>query len=171
MRPATICIDTMIEVHLLRHGIAEDVGPSGRDADRALTSEGRKKLRQVLQRAKKAGLKPDLVLSSPYKRAVGTAELAVEVLGCPYGVIETAVLTPGARPEQVWAEIRAHKQARRMVLAGHEPLFSQLAAYLLDSPSLNVDFKKGAMMRIDFEATGAAPRGVLKHFMTAATSI
>ena len=161
----------MVEVYLLRHGIAEDVGPSGRDADRALTAEGRKKLRQVLQRAKKAGVRADLVLSSPYKRAVATAELAVELLGCPHGVMETGVLTPGSRPEAVWAEIRGHKQARRIVLAGHEPLFSQLAAYLLDSPSLNVDFKKGAMMRIDFEATGAAPRGVLKWLITAATAI
>ena len=161
----------MVEVYLLRHGIAEDVGPSGRDADRALTAEGRKKLRQVLQKAKKAGLKPDLVLSSPYKRAAATAELAVEILGCPYGVMETSVLTPGSRPEQVWAEIRAHRQARRIVLAGHEPLFSHLAAYLLDSPGLNVDFKKGAMMRIDFESAGPAPRGVLKWFITAATAI
>lgn len=162
---------SMVEVYLLRHGIAEEVGPSGLDADRALTAEGRKKLRQVLQRAKKAGLKPDLVLSSPYRRAVATAELTAEMLGCPYGVMETGVLTPGSRPETVWAEIRAHKQARRIVLAGHEPLFSQLAAYLLDSPGLNVDFKKGAMMRIDFEGTGAAPRGVLKWFITAATAI
>lgn len=161
----------MLEVYLLRHGIAEDCGPSGRDADRALTAEGRKKLRQVLQRAKKAGVKPELVLSSPYKRALATAELAVEVLGCSHGVMETAVLTPGSRPEQVWAEIRVHRQAGRIVLAGHEPLFSRLAAYLLDSPGLNVDFKKGAMMRIDFEGAGAAPRGVLKWFVTAATAI
>jgi phosphohistidine phosphatase len=38
-----------MEIYLLRHGIAEDQKPGGRDADRALTGEGKKKLREVLE--------------------------------------------------------------------------------------------------------------------------
>jgi len=31
----------LMEIYLLRHGIAEDSSPSGSDADRRLTDEGR----------------------------------------------------------------------------------------------------------------------------------
>ena len=49
-----------------------------------------------------------------------------------------------------------------VILAGHEPLMGYLAAYLLNAPSLQVDMKKSAMVRIDLATLGAAPRGVLR---------
>jgi phosphohistidine phosphatase SixA len=49
-----------VEIYLLRHGIAEDGHP---DADRALTAEGKEKLRKVLKRS---DAKVSLILSSPY---------------------------------------------------------------------------------------------------------
>ncbi len=160
----------MLEVYLQRHGIAEESGPGGQDADRALTAEGKRKLQSVFRAARKADVRPALILTSPYKRAVQTAELAAQVLSCPGGALQTDALKPGASPREAWAEIRLHKKAGRILLAGHEPLFSQLAAYLLDSPGLCVDFKKGAILRIDFASAGAAPRGVLKWMITPSTA-
>ena len=43
-----------MELYLLRHGIADDDAPGGRDADRALTAEGKKKLRDLLKVAANA---------------------------------------------------------------------------------------------------------------------
>jgi phosphohistidine phosphatase len=160
----------MIEVYLQRHGIAEETGPGGQDSARALTAEGKRRLRTVYRRARLSGVRPEVILTSPYKRAIQTAELAAKELGCPGGVHETSALTPASRPEAVWDEIRAHRKVKRILLAGHEPLLSQSAAYLLDSPSLNIDFKKGAIIRIDFESAGAAPRGVLKWMITPSTA-
>src|SRR5580704_17747368 len=68
-RPLTDNGSSFIELYLLRHAIAEDHSPSGRDADRRLTDDGRKKLRRVLERARKASVTPTLILSSPLKRA------------------------------------------------------------------------------------------------------
>ena len=70
-----------VELYLLRHGIAKDRSASGRDADRRLTDEGRTKLRRVLERAHAAGVVPSLILSSPYRRALETAEIAARELG------------------------------------------------------------------------------------------
>ena len=64
-----------MEIYLLRHGIAEDRSTTGRDPDRRLTDEGRAKLRRVLERAHQAGVRPSLILSSPYRRALETAEI------------------------------------------------------------------------------------------------
>jgi phosphohistidine phosphatase len=151
-------------VYLLRHGIAENTASTGRDEDRELTSEGREKLNALLQRAAKAGVKPDTILSSPYKRAVQTAKLAVKALNGPEPV-ETEALVPHGSPRGVWNEIRAFQDARELLLAGHEPLFSQTTSYLLDAPTLKIDFKKGALVAIDFETLRGEPRGMLRWML------
>ena len=45
---------------------------------------------------------------------------------------------------------------------------SSTMAYLLRCPALMVDFKKGALVRIDCEGFGAEPVGYLKWMLTAA---
>ena len=50
---------------------------------------------------------------------------------------------------------------------GHEPLFAHLAAYLLGAPDIRLDFKKGAILRVDFESIGLKPHGILRWFLTA----
>ena len=151
-------------VYLLRHGIAENTASSGRDEDRELTGEGREKLSALLQRAAKSGVKPDMILTSPYKRAAQTAKLASKALEGPEPV-ETDVLVPHSAPRSVWNEIRAHADARELLLAGHEPLFSHTVSYLLDAPTLKVDFKKGALVAIDFDSLRGEPRGTLRWML------
>ena len=156
-----------MEIYLLRHGIAEDGKPGLDDADRALTAEGRRKLRQVLRVAADADLRPDLIFSSSLKRALQTSEIAKEALGYKDRIFQTDALTPGSSPEHVWHEVRAHKDAGSLMLVGHNPLFAQLAAYFLGSSEVQVDFKKGAIMRIDFDSFPARPRGILRWYLTA----
>ena len=66
----------------------------------------------------------------------------------------------------MWDEIRVHKDEARILLAGHEPLFSRLTAYLLGSPNLQVDFKKGAIACIELERFPVEPHGVLRWMLT-----
>jgi phosphohistidine phosphatase len=161
---------TAMHVYLLRHGIAEDERLGLSDSERALTPEGRRKLRQVLRTVAEAGVKPTLVLSSPFKRAMQTAQIAKEVLGYENQIVQTKTLTPGSSPEQVWDEIRIHRDESALLLVGHNPLFDNLAVYLLSAPHLSIDFKKGAIMRIDLEGFGAHPKGVLCWYLTAKLS-
>src|SRR6266496_3811517 len=98
-----------MQIYLLRHGIAEDGKPGRPDAERALTSEGKEKLRRVLKRARRADCSPSLILTSPYRRAVETAAIASEVLGYEKDVVHTRALIPDATPHETWEEIRVHK--------------------------------------------------------------
>ena len=156
-----------MQLYLLRHGIAEENSDSGNDADRALTPEGRRKLRQVLQAASDAGTQPALILTSPLKRALQTAEIAQAVLKCKDNLLHTKVLAPGSTTEQVWDEIRAHRDTPSLMLVGHNPLFTELAAYLLGSKEIQIDFKKGALLRVDIERFATQPKGLLRWYLTA----
>ncbi|MBX5494178.1 MAG: phosphohistidine phosphatase SixA [Bryobacteraceae bacterium] len=156
-----------MQIHILRHGIAEDAKPGSPDADRALTPEGRKKLRDVLKLARGANVRPSLILTSPYRRAVETAEIASAVLDGKAEIVGSAALQPSGDPRDVWEEIRVHKDESELLLVSHEPLTSRLTGFLLNAPNLNVDFKKGALLRLDVDEFGAVPRGVLKWMLTA----
>jgi phosphohistidine phosphatase len=155
-----------MQLYILRHGISEDAGPGRSDEERALTGEGKDKLRRVLDRARRAGTTPTLILTSPYVRAVQTARLAAQHLGCRHEPVETDALVPSGSPLRVWEEIRAHHAEEQLLLSGHEPLLSQLVSYLLDSPALAVDMKKGAMVRIQLERFGPEPHGILVWMLT-----
>ncbi len=156
-----------MELYILRHGIAEDRASSGRDADRRLTEEGRAKLHRILERAQAAGVNPSLILSSPLKRALETAEIAARELGYEGRILRTDALVPDASPAKVWEEVRAHAVEPSILLASHEPLCSHAFAWMLGSTRAMVHFRKGAIARIDFESVGTEPRGVLKWMLTA----
>ena len=155
-----------MEIYVLRHGIAENAVAGHPDPERALTAEGREKLRRVLKRARTAGVKPDLILASPYRRAMETAEAAAEELGYKGTVERSTALVPDASPHDIWAEISARKSENAILLASHEPLTSSLAAFLLGCPALQVEMKKAALLRVDCERLGAEPRCLLKWLIT-----
>ncbi len=152
-------------VYLLRHGIAENSSPTGRDADRELTHEGHERLSEVLTQAHKSGVKPHVILTSPYKRALQTARLASKIFCGPAPEIREA-LVPHGNPREIWQEIRAQEDVDELLLAGHEPLLSQAASYLLNSPSLCVDMKKAALLAIEFGSLRGEPRGILRWMLT-----
>lgn len=161
-----------MQVYLLRHGIAEDAKSGQSDAERSLTVEGRRKLRDILRRGVEARVKPDLILSSPLKRAWQTAALARVELGVKEQVSESRALLPGSSPEEAWSEVTTHASvANSLMLVGHNPLFAHLAGYLLGTPHAQIEFKKGALMRIDFQALGTKPKGILRWYLTASLAV
>jgi phosphohistidine phosphatase len=154
-----------VEIYLLRHGIAEEATAGVPDPERALTQAGREKLRRVLERARAAGVRPSLILTSPYRRALETAQAAAQVLGCG-AVVKSGALEPGSTPEEIWDAVRERRREAAVLLSGHEPLLGLTVGYLLGAPALQVDLKKAALVRIDQESFSGAPRGVLKWMLT-----
>ena len=154
-----------MEIYILRHGIAEEAKAGVLDPDRALTDIGREKLRAVLEQARHGGVKPSLILTSPYRRAQQTAQMAAQVLGC-HKIVETGILAPNSTPKAVWDAICARRREPALLVAGHEPLLGMTVGYLLGAPALQVDLKKAALVRIDQESFSGAPRGILKWMLT-----
>jgi len=159
-----------MQIYVLRHGTAEDRKPGHPDAERALTGEGREKLVRVLRRARAAGTSPSLILSSPYRRALETAAAAVETLGYSGKVVKTDALVPQASPYDIWEQLRSRAGEEAILLSSHEPLTGTLVAFLLGSPTLSVDMKKAALVRVDVERLKPEPDGILKWMLTPAVA-
>jgi phosphohistidine phosphatase len=154
-----------MKIYLLRHGTAEPRGPATPEAARQLTPAGKTEVRAVTrQAAEAAGISPELILTSPWIRALETARMAGKAAGCDK-LIETKSLLPDVPPAHIWKEIREHRAAKELMVVGHEPHLSRFAAFLLEAP-LSVDMKKSALLRIDVQNQEGPPRGVLKWMLT-----
>lgn len=154
-----------MEVYVLRHGEAEERETGHADRDRKLTAKGKQDLKAVLKLARRAEVAPDVILTSPLRRAQETAAIAAEVLDCRH-VVETRNLSPDASPELLWKEITSDHKVEKILLAGHQPHLGSLIGWLLEAPVM-VDLKKGSMVRIATQGKFGPPRGVLKWMITA----
>ena len=160
----------LMEIYLLRHGIAEDARPGQPDAQRALTDEGRDKLRRVLERARRPPMcRPRRFFRSPYSRARGNGGRGGG--GPRLQRQDSQDAMPWFRkhrPTMLWEEIRSHRRRNGDPARQPRTVLSSLVAFLLNCPALQVDMKKAALVRIDCDQLGPQPQGVLKWMITPA---
>lgn len=164
-----------MELYLLRHGSAADLGESGivRDADRPLTDEGRAKMKQEAKGMQKLGLAFDCIFTSPLLRTRQTAEIVAEVLGLKDRVIVTEALAPGQsfahgvnKRAEIFIEVGTH-ECSRALLVGHQPDMSEFASILLHGQrGVNIEFKKGALCAIEVTSLPPPAPGALLWLLT-----
>ncbi len=120
---------------LIRHGEAapKDVGLD--DFERSLTPKGIKECEKVAKVLYKTNCTFDLFISSPADRAVETAHLFATELNYPIQQIQIVnALYSAHSPSGVLPILRKTDDSIRSVaLFGHNPLFSDLAAYFLEN--------------------------------------
>ncbi len=118
----------MRELILLRHAHAEPAASGQADADRPLSQVGREEAQAAARWMAEQGLMPDRVLVSPSQRTRETAEAVVSALGLT-GVQED----PGiyeASPGDLMTVADQHRDAKSLLMVGHNPGFEQLAALM-----------------------------------------
>ncbi len=147
-------------VYFLRHGSAERQS-SGGDRARKLTEKGQAEVRQVLAVAKRAGVQPELVISSPYVRAIETATLAMKELELEGSPSLAGELVPESTVADLWSEVRAQR-ADSVLVVSHEPLLSSTVAWAVGSTKEMVHFPPAGLVAIEFESASAESSGVLR---------
>jgi len=139
-----------MEIYFVRHGpavqLSEEECP---DADRPLSDEGKIKVRKAAKGLRNFADRFDKIYHSPLLRAVQTAEIMAEELECTEMTEETKLALPGAKPKALLNFIGLFPSLNRLMIVGHEPSLSIMASYLLGSERSVVEFKKGAICRID----------------------
>ena len=146
-----------MRLYFLRHGVAEDAAPGQSDASRKLTDAGRAKMRREAAYLAGLNLKLDAVFSSPYPRALETAQIVQDI--CRFSpVIQDSRIASGAFGLGALQAILSENPALSSVLfVGHEPDLSVIVRRLCGGV---IDMKKGGLAYV--QADSPEPdRGVL----------
>jgi phosphohistidine phosphatase len=157
-----------VTVVLLRHGTALDRATPGiaDDASRPLTRQGKKEARNAGRAIKALGLKTDRVLTSPMLRALETATIAAVQLGLEKKLEITGELAPGGALEAAAARLSAFKEGSVVLLVGHEPFLSSLAAHLLGAGGASIALKKGGALVLRSRGSGEGRTYSLESLLT-----
>jgi phosphohistidine phosphatase len=135
-----------MQLYIVRHGIAIDredpKSPS--DPERYLTAEGLKKTREVARGFAALKISPDVFLSSPYVRAMQTAEIfAEEVKFAKSRIKQTELLLPGAEPAAFFRELlRTSRSEESAICFGHAPQLDELIAFAVGTKKDVTQLKK-----------------------------
>ena len=122
-----------MKVYLIRHAQAVDISVRANDTQISLSSEGRRMARAVGNVLRNKGISFEVMLSSPYARALQTAELIAERVDY-MGVIEANnAFIPEIPARVALAELSTYNID--VAIVGHEPLISALGAMLISRPS------------------------------------
>lgn len=137
-----------MELYIVRHGIAiaHEEPKCPPDPERYLTEEGVEKTTQVAKGVTALGVSGDLFLTSPYVRAVQTAEIFSSALGyAKQKIRRTDLLLPGAEPSHIFRELARNKQASSVFLFGHAPQLDDVIATALGSKRHVTALKKAGV--------------------------
>ena len=154
-------------LYLMRHGIAIDREDPEcpADAERYLTKKGMEKTREVALGLRALGIHPEAMLSSPFVRAVQTAEVTAAVFGFSRDKIrQTDALIFGHKPAELFREL-AKIRAKEVMCFGHAPHLDEIIAFVLGCRGTVTSLKKAGVACLELE-TMAPPRGALLWLCT-----
>jgi phosphohistidine phosphatase len=140
----------MIDLYLIRHGIAETVSEDLSDEKRVLSADGRQKTKLIARRLYALEVRFDTLLTSPLVRTQQTAEILVqERLAAKCEVFEP--LAPGG----AFAGLRdwlATQKKSAIGLVGHQPCLGLWAETLIwGTFHSGFDIKKAGVVRLTLD--------------------
>jgi phosphohistidine phosphatase len=142
-----------MNIYILRHGIAVEPGTPGikTDAERPLVPKGDQLLREAADAMEKMGLSFDAIVSSPYLRAMQTAEIVTKHFKLQKKLVFSDDLIPGGNPQSLIRQLNRLKPApENILIVGHEPFLSRLIALLASGGTgATIDLKKGSLCKLE----------------------
>ena len=154
------------ELYLIRHGVAEARGDAWPDdSKRPLTERGIGRLRKQGRGLARLGVAFDVMLTSPLVRTRQTAEIIASSFEPRPHIVNAESLAPQGTFQAVIADLEKHARKTRMALVGHEPGIGEIAARLIGSRH-PIEFKKGAVRRIDVDELPPTGPGELRWLLT-----
>ena len=152
-----------MELFIIRHAIAEPLGKPNEFSDerRALTDEGRNRMREIVKGLIKLGVQIDLIITSPLVRAIETAEIVSTGLELSKKEMrQTLNLAPGGSIEALFAEIKTHSEVESVALVGHQPDLGNIISKIIsDDGDAAIQLKKGSVCCLNISETVPALRG------------
>jgi phosphohistidine phosphatase len=157
-----------MNLFFLRHGKAMPRGAKWRpDSRRPLSREGETSMGAIARGIRELDISFDVILASPYARALRTAEILAEIMQSPK-LFETARLTPEAAGGGIMEEINENfSRAKGIVLVGHEPSMSRLISMLVTGKDdMAMELKKAGLCKLTVEKPAYGKCATLNWLLT-----
>jgi phosphohistidine phosphatase len=124
----TESVPPMKTLILVRHAKSSWEDAALPDKERPLNERGKRDAPDMGKRLAKRDVKPELILSSPARRAFATAKIIAKSLGYKLkNIVVDDRLYPGAADEILNSIHRLDKQLDRVMIVGHNPALADLA--------------------------------------------
>jgi phosphohistidine phosphatase len=154
------------ELYVIRHAVAEERGDAWPDdAKRPLSEDGASRMRKVARGLDRLGVTLDVIVTSPLVRTKQTAEIVAGAMNPRPPVVSAESLAPDGTFQEIVADLEKQSKRTRIAIVGHEPLIGEFAARLIGSRH-SIEFKKGAICRIDVDALPPSGPGDLRWLLT-----
>ncbi len=158
-----------MHIYILRHGIAEehDAALYPNDSLRPLTDKGREKLVISCRGLAHLDLTWNKVMTSPYARALETAEIVSRFFKIHNRVHITKNMIPGVSTKVLTAEINKEGAEASVMIVGHEPSLSQhLSFWISGHGEGHFHLKKGGFACVSFDGLAKVGSGKLEYFLS-----
>jgi phosphohistidine phosphatase len=160
----------MMQIYLIRHGIAVDREDPNcpPDTERPLTPKGMKRSHAAALGLRALDVKPNAVLTSPWLRALQTAEIFCETIVYPTKkIIRTDALKGTSAPSDLLRELQSMK-AKVVLCFGHEPHLHLVIGHVLHTSAKITELKKAGLALLELERV-SPPQGRLLALYPAST--
>ena len=160
-----------MRLYLVRHAdaVSRDLPGYAHDERRPLTDEGRQQAADVGRALKRLDASIHVVATSPYLRAVETAEGLRRAFDARVPMKELPEMRSEADPKSTSAALKALAAHEAVALVGHEPHISAWLSLLVTgrADALRCQFKKAAVACVDIDQVPPPHgSGTLRWFLT-----
>jgi len=145
-------------IYFVRHASAgEHLSNPKKDDKRPLDADGIEQCGVIGRALAALNVQPDVIVSSPLKRATQTASL----IGNELGHEAKLQLEPAMKPEASFADFRRmlekYSKHEAVMVVGHNPSITDFLAKMIAKAGCEalIDFKKGAVARVETERRAA----------------
>ncbi|MBI4385793.1 MAG: histidine phosphatase family protein [Elusimicrobia bacterium] len=137
-----------MKLYLLRHGHSPSLQEAGvtTDADRPLSAAGREAIRRAARFLRDQGAHPQVILTSPLRRAQESAEEAARTLTPPQGVQPWVLLENRVSGKELWKPLQSRAAGlAELLVVGHQP---QLGELLLSLSGKDIAIAPGGLVAL-----------------------
>lgn len=142
----------MKKVYIIRHAKSSWSDLSLDDFDRPLKKRGKEDIKVISKWLKKRGIKPDIVISSPAKRAKKTLKTLEEILNIDKDVIKFDKGIYEAHVQYLVDMLsKLDDRYGSVFIIGHNPSLNELAEHLSDTIITNIPTSGVVAIELDID--------------------
>jgi phosphohistidine phosphatase len=140
----------MKKLFIVRHAKSSWDDPDLDDFDRPLNTRGKRNAPEIGKRLAMRGVNPDLIITSPAKRAAATARRIAEEISYPKSkIIKEENFYHGTIQEVITIVQKLEDHVNSLMIFGHNPGLTDLANYLSSADIYNIP--TCGVVEIDFD--------------------